>query len=262
MMRLAAEVRADPSRLDAARDLLELDQLPQPKAGLDRLLRVAASSPLPWSVAELVAEKAIATGRFEQARAACERALEQASSPEQRRVFERLLERVRDPDRRPGAQETEPETGDAPRPVSVASTQGSAFNGDLGQFSIAELLEFLRASRRSGVLFCRGGDRVGVLHLSRGNIVDARLPSAEEAAAAAPPAPLDADPRAWEERERQVLAVLTELVEWHDGQFLFDPEPTEVGAPAAAGLDTQGLLLEVFRRIDEEGRQGSTRDQP
>ena len=57
-------------------------------------------------------------------------------------------------------------------------------SGDLNEFGVAELLQVLNISRKTGVLALQGGGVSGALTLAQGRLVDARLkdgPEGEEA---------------------------------------------------------------------------------
>jgi hypothetical protein len=68
-------------------------------------------------------------------------------------------------------------------PISLPSQvksvgAGPVFTGDLEEFSLPDLLEFLRNSHRSGLLMCSTAAGVGTIQLSRGMIISADSPNA------------------------------------------------------------------------------------
>ncbi|HEU4733766.1 MAG TPA: DUF4388 domain-containing protein, partial [Kofleriaceae bacterium] len=86
------------------------------------------------------------------------------------------------PDEAPAG--TPPPAELAGRPPSNVSSQmkavgsGPVFTGDLEEFSLPDLLEFLRNSHRTGLLMCSTPAGVGAIQLSRGMIVAADSPHA------------------------------------------------------------------------------------
>src|SRR5262249_35973844 len=63
-----------------------------------------------------------------------------------------------------------------PQVKSIGS--GPVFTGDLEEFCLPDLLEFLRNSHRSGLLMCTTTAGVGTIQLSRGMIISADSPNA------------------------------------------------------------------------------------
>lgn len=105
----------------------------------------------------------------------------------------------------------------------------SALRGDLAQVSIASLLSFLEAERRSGVLVVRGADEASV-HVRRGLITRVDLPEG------APDALWD-----------RMLRVL----DFRQGRFAMTQSDP---ADAEDALSIQSVLLEHARRADEATR--------
>lgn len=237
---------------------------------LQRLRDLSKGTAIASEAAELLAIRLLRLGRYAPARMTCEHILEREVSEERRAAVEQLL----------GAALHTSVSSSSPRvatahanpvpaltPMLPASDHhlkkgragqsqmggDSVFSGDLGEFNIPELLEFLRAGRRSGTLVCQSPSGVGALRLRNGNIVRAFAPSragsepsVELALEGDPGSPLQR-----EEIEAQAIEALTKLVQWTDGQFYFDPNRRASAEQAEIEVDTQFILLEVFKRMDE-----------
>ncbi|MEL6185439.1 MAG: DUF4388 domain-containing protein [Myxococcota bacterium] len=144
-------------------------------------------------------------------------------------------------------------TGESPLggPPSISDeTSQSAINGDITEFGIMELLEFLRQTHRSGLLACRGPTHQAILHLKEGGLISAVLVerSIEVGLDALELPPPDIS---LELRRQGIVEILIEIVHWEEGDFWFAPSVTKSSASTAQAFDTQRMLLEAFRRIDE-----------
>lgn len=152
------------------------------------------------------------------------------------------------------------------------------FAGDLQLFGLADLLEFLRSNRRTGVLVCRSAAGTGTVYLRQGQVVGAASP-------ASPGVSTSFVQRGWmSDGEMQILledpsenvdanlarllierggaapdevrgallvgitAAIRELVAWVDGRFAFNPSrPTESPVPTLdLEIDVRSLLLGIF----------------
>jgi hypothetical protein len=158
------------------------------------------------------------------------------------------------------------EAGASSGPDEASRVDESVFSGDLGEFGLPELLEFLRVARRSGTLLCEGPEGVGALRLRKGNIARAassRGESPAHRAATADSMKADLDeirPTSREEVEQQAKAVVAELVGWTCGQFRFEPVVADDADDSRFEADAQCVLLEVLKQLDElsSGRERET----
>lgn len=174
----------------------------------------------------------------------------------------------------------------APTPASNGAAADAVFSGQLSLFPLPDVLEFLRSARRSGVLACSSAGGMAALHFEGGSITRAAcsgVPTTGEilvaagkisrealaaAGAAASNGAADDDETAIDRlvRDRQLdlptvrLAVTRQielcvrrLVQWRNGEFAFnqDTAPDTASPPWAVAIDPQGILLEVFRQLDE-----------
>lgn len=186
-----------------------------------------------------------------------------------------------------------PEEGRRPtteRPRVPASRV--AFAGQLQMLAVPDLLDFLKSSRRTGTLVLTSDGGMGAVHLRNGMITSAASPNgtrlgkllldgghvqedqlAEVAMAQESEKPDrllggllvsrgivgEADVRA--ALERQVYSAVTELVQWTSGDFAFEPDRPHEETDQPPGVeeidvefDTQGVLLDVLRALDEQAR--------
>jgi hypothetical protein len=158
---------------------------------------------------------------------------------------------------------------------------GPAFAGDLEEFSLPDLLEFLRNSHRTGLLVCSTMIGTGTVQLSRGMIVAADSPHAldlrEHFVTRAEIAPelrrtiaalphecfgddmiegvlvsRDLVPRDEVERARiaRIYSAFREMMGWTSGRFSFDPAVPIVTNPALA-LSAQSILMKIYQEQDE-----------
>jgi len=161
---------------------------------------------------------------------------------------------------------------------------GPAFAGDLEEFSLPDLLEFLRNSHRTGLLVCSTTTGTGTVQLSRGMIIAADSPNAldlrEHLLTSAEIAPeqrqvlaalpveyfgddmiegvlvsRDLVPRDEVERARvaRIYSAFREMVGWTSGRFAFDPAVPIVTNPAFA-LSAQSILMQIYQEQDEQDR--------
>lgn len=113
------------------------------------------------------------------------------------------------------------------RQISVTPRQGAGLRGRLEQFGLATVLSFLDLERRSGQILVVARDRIGRVHLRKGQVISARI----------------------EGSRRVNRAALYELLSWQSGCFAFTQEDLasaidEIGAP------TTLLLLDAASRSD------------
>ena len=164
----------------------------------------------------------------------------------------------------------------------------AVFSGALQTLSVADVLDFLGQGRRTGTLIVSSTDGIGAIHLREGRIAGAASPQCEHighlllARGEITEEQLDAATNAQEgspdqllggimvaqevvEQEvvqkaltEQVFEAIQELFIWSEGQFSFTPDmaDSEVSSEIEVQLDTQFVLLEVARRVDEKNAAG------
>jgi predicted regulator of Ras-like GTPase activity (Roadblock/LC7/MglB family) len=182
---------------------------------------------------------------------------------------------------------TRPGRSTAP-PVIVPAVKsvgsGPVFTGDLEEFCLPDLLEFLRNSHRTGLLVCTTERGVGRVQLSRGMIIGADSPHAldlrEHFLTSTQLAPerrrllaalplecfgddmietvlvsRDLVPRDEVERARiaRIYSAFREMMGWTSGRFSFDPAVPIVTNPALA-LSAQSILMQIYQEQDEQGQ--------
>jgi hypothetical protein len=178
----------------------------------------------------------------------------------------------------------------APRPAAAVATQaksvgsGPVFAGDLEEFALPDLLEFLRNSHRTGLLVCSSSAGTGAVQLQRGMIISADSPHAldvrEQLLASPQLGPeqrhvlaalprecfgddliegmivsRDLVPRDEVERVRiaRIYSAFREMMAWTSGRFSFDPAVPIATNPALA-LSAQSILMQIYQEQDEQGR--------
>jgi len=170
-----------------------------------------------------------------------------------------------------------------PAPVVTAGS-GPVFTGDLEEFCLPDLLEFLRNSHRTGILSCTTDTGSGIVQLSRGMITGADSPHAldlrehfltnpelgldrRRALAALPPECFGEDAidqelgaRALVSREEieqartaRIYSAFREMIAWTRGRFSFDPAAPIATHPAIA-LSAQSILMQIYQEQDEQDR--------
>jgi hypothetical protein len=175
----------------------------------------------------------------------------------------------------------------------LSSPRGEAqrspvFTGSLQLFCLPDLLEFLRAGRRSGTLVCSSIRGIGAVHLRDGHIAGAASPSTprlreillangkitaprlDEAAALQgakkPPSPIGTIlvRQGWlaisdleSALRSQAQSAISELLGWGEGQFAFDPESDSALSSEVVeiSVDPQSVLLDIFKGLDEQARR-------
>jgi hypothetical protein len=169
-------------------------------------------------------------------------------------------------------------------PPNKAVGSGPVFTGDLQEFCLPDLLEFLRNSHRTGLLMCTTSAGVGTIQLSRGMIIGADSPNALDLREHFLTSPeVDADRRrvlatlppewfgdelvegvlvsrdlaAQDEVERarvaRIYSAFREMMAWTAGRFSFDPGVPIVTNPALA-LSAQTILMQIYQEQDEQDR--------
>jgi tetratricopeptide (TPR) repeat protein len=172
---------------------------------------------------------------------------------------------------------------DGPR----AQPGDSAFSGNLKQFELLDLLEFLRLNRRTGVLRLVSDGRVAEVHLVDGHLAggtiagNARLGKMLLTNGMIPPEALQRAVELQRSAPRplplgqvllshdfitaetlrpalvdQIKMTLLEITDWTDGTFVFDADEEMVHGLNADPLllDTTTMMLETVRLRDESRR--------
>ncbi|MCA9538036.1 MAG: tetratricopeptide repeat protein [Myxococcales bacterium] len=158
-----------------------------------------------------------------------------------------------------------------------------AFSGNLKQFAVVDLLEFLRLNQRTGVLRLISEGRVGEIHLSGGRLAGAttsqstRLGDLLVKSNLLTPAGLEKSIRLQQgfgrpvplarilldndivERdalrpvlEEQVQTAIGHIMQWQDGHFAFESDDSGATPGRLILLDTGMVMLEALRLQDEE----------
>ena len=174
-----------------------------------------------------------------------------------------------------------------PLPGDVTQKPKPVFTGDLQLLSVPDLLEFLKSSRRTGTLVVTSEHGIGAMHLRQGLLTGAAAPACDNLGSMLVDKGLvtrsqlesAADHQRKEMPDQllgsilveqgvveegpvksaiveQIHLAVIELVGWTSGRFAFEPEKSGDTAEGSieVELDTQGVLLEVLRRIDEGNR--------
>ena len=116
--------------------------------------------------------------------------------------------------------------------------------GDLGEVQPSELLNFLHQARRTGVLFTRSGGIDRALVMLDGNVAWAcsTSPAENPNGPATPTGPA---------LRQQVTEIFLALLVVRSGSFVFQFGVNRSGVPGAMSLDTQAMLFDGLRRMDE-----------
>ncbi|MGE5784512.1 MAG: DUF4388 domain-containing protein [Myxococcales bacterium] len=180
--------------------------------------------------------------------------------------------------------------GTGPSSVPQSRSASPIFTGSLLQFCLPDVLEFLRAGRRTGTLLCSSVRGIGAVHLRTGLIGGAAAPSTASLrdvliAAGKLTAEIAAKAVAYQQQAQahlpmgsilisqgwtseediaaslrtQTYAAVAEVLQWGDGLFAFAPEygEGETETQVEIALDPQAMLIDIYREIEE--RAGSLR---
>ncbi len=178
---------------------------------------------------------------------------------------------------------------------SSSSRLNTVFSGELSVFPLPDLLEFLRSGRRSGTLICSCQAGIGTLHFFDGKITGAASPKTpvigqllvashgvDEKALLQVVVTQQSEhlnqPLGWllvqeglveaatvrSALQEQIVLALREMVNWHDGQFAFDSKaaPERTRPEIDIEIDPQGVLLKIFREIDEASASRPAKPEP
>ena len=119
-----------------------------------------------------------------------------------------------------------------------------SLEGRLRELGLAEVLQLLSLSRKSGVLHLEAAlhGRHAAVHFQQGSVVNAAAWHAHESA-------LALRTRAAEEA-REVEAVMLDLLLWRDGAFRFAPADAQAPTSASIRLAIEPLLMEAAQRAE------------
>jgi len=176
-----------------------------------------------------------------------------------------------------------------PAPASAApiTAPKAVFTGDLQLLAVPDLMEFLKSSRRTGTLVITSSVGIGAVHMRQGMITGAASPHSkntgkfllegghvteEQLGQAAEYQRADSPnrligsilvERGLVDREtlqqalvRQIKCAVMEMVGWTSGRFAFEPDKRGQAdeSDVEVELDTQEVLLDVMRQLDEMNR--------
>jgi len=149
----------------------------------------------------------------------------------------------------PGDPEIAEALASLPAPAATTDSESGAarFTGDLGTFGLPEVLELMRAQRKTGALVISSRQGVGTVRLVQGRLTSASAPGSQRLADA---------PASQDGALRQILDGLAPMLSWREGAFSFHP-----GGPPAApvvSFDTQQVVMELFRMTDERSTRRSS----
>ncbi len=181
-----------------------------------------------------------------------------------------------------------PEHGSGTYAAVPGSGPKAVFTGDLQLFAVPDLLEFLKSSRRTGTLVVTSESGIGAVHLHQGMITGAASPNCtnmgdlllQQGALSEEKLLSAADFQRADSPERllgsillekdlvdhdtlmkvlvqQIKGAIKEMVGWISGRFAFEPDKRsqiEEDSEISIKLDTQEVLLDVLREIDEQNR--------
>ena len=172
-------------------------------------------------------------------------------------------------------------------PGARAESTSHVFAGSLELFCLPDLLEFLRAGRRTGTLVCSSIRGIGAVQLNEGNLTGAIAPATprfHELAVSDGILESKDIEAALTMRQRvddtlplgtflvrqnklkpsdltrllrhQIELAVAELLDWNEGHFSFEPESQNVAAKThiEISVDSRSILLEIFKTRDERER--------
>lgn len=118
-------------------------------------------------------------------------------------------------------------------PVGTSTTEH--FRGSIADIALADLLQLLITTRKTGALVLRSRDMIGRIHLNKGQICHATFDDAESVNA---------------------LKVFYRLMRWSDGTFELEPGNNDAVPPTISETNDY-LLLEAMHQLDEINNLGS-----
>ncbi|MEL6183321.1 MAG: tetratricopeptide repeat protein [Myxococcota bacterium] len=263
--RLAAALRPrNPrSHVDLGVTLRRLGRVEEAISAFERAIELDADMP---DAHHQLGRTFLQDGRLDDARRVLEEARER--SPQDRPIQRSLVELAR-------AAKEEEDT------LAVVTPAGPDLSADVSRFPVAEIVEFLAMSRRSGILDVqRDEDESAELELVEGRLLSGRFdpdpPFLEQVAALGVPLPpglaevelgegaaplfealleegVDREPLA-EVGFASAVRTLLGLIDWNEAKAEFrsrEPGSRNVERLLEIAVDAQGVLLEAYRRIDE-----------
>jgi hypothetical protein len=120
------------------------------------------------------------------------------------------------------------------------SSRTPGFSGSLEQLSAADLLQTAEASRRSGRITLRQGERTGTVWLREGRVIDAETHGGRDGAS-----------------PRRGAEAVYEMAVWQEGAFEAEFTAAAPALPERIFQPTSALLLEAMRQRDEELRDAT-----
>ena len=119
-----------------------------------------------------------------------------------------------------------------------------SLEGRLRELGLAEVLQLLALSRKSGVLHLEAAlqGRHAAVHFQQGSVVNAGAWSAYDASGGLPPRTAD--------EAREVEAIMLDLLLWRDGVFRFAPADEQAPTGASIRLAIEPLLMEAAQRAE------------
>ncbi len=119
-----------------------------------------------------------------------------------------------------------------------------SLEGRLRELGLAEVLQLLALSRKSGVLYLEAAlqGRHAAVHFQQGSVVNAATWNAYEASGALRARAAD--------EAREVEAVMLDLLLWRDGAFRFAPAADRAPTSASIRLPIEPLLMEAAQRAE------------
>lgn len=182
-------------------------------------------------------------------------------------------------------------TAHAKPPTGGTRSPKAVFTGDLQLFAVPDLLEFLKSSRRTGTLVITTPTGIGAVHMKRGMITGAAAPDGknvgdlliESGAITAEQLKAAAEHQKAASPDKLLGSIMIELglinaetlqrvlitqikqsvfhmVSWTAGRFAFEPDKREQVddvSDVGVALDTQAVLLDVLRELDEQNRDSA-----
>ena len=126
----------------------------------------------------------------------------------------------------------------------LSHERAMSLEGRLRELGVAEVLQLLALSRKSGVLHLEAAlqGRHAAVHFQHGSVVNAAMWNASEASAALRPRTAD--------EAREVEAIMLDLLLWRDGAFRFAPADDHAPTSASIRLAIEPLLMEAAQRAE------------
>jgi tetratricopeptide (TPR) repeat protein len=170
---------------------------------------------------------------------------------------------------------------------ALTSRSSAAIAGRLEEFAVPDLLEFLKGSRRTGVLHLSSTEGAGEVRFLSGKVTAASAPGASKLGdllRATDEISEDALREAINRQQaenstepigilllhegvidlatlgetlgKQIRSVIARLVRWKQGSFAFEPAPLDQAAPTAqVALDVSKILIDLVGDQEDEGAE-------